>query len=367
MRLAYLYLTGILFFVLFSYLFIDANLFYLSKFYTGIYFDHKIFVSVIYSFFIFFFLAFYFYLLRKKIDKKLIKRYVIFSIPLVFSYPAMLSFDIFNYILTAKLSFLYLENPYVVMPIEILGEPMLSFTHAANKLALYGPFWIIMTSVPYYLGLKSFILTLLLFKFFVAIFYFLTLRIIYLISKSLVSVIFFALNPLVVIETFVSGHNDIVMMFFALASFYFLIKRKILIAILFIFLSILIKYATIFLLPLFIFYLVKSLRNEKISVGKLGIIGFFLMLAIYILSPLREEIYPWYTIWLLTFASLVIRNKMIFYFSVALSFFVMFRYIPFMATGTHFGFSPLIKTAVTLLPFSVLLFFSLKKIKWLRR
>ena len=39
-------------------------------------------------------------------------------------------------------------------------------------------------------------------------------------------IVFFALNPLVIIESIVSGHNDIVMMFLSLGSIYFLMSKN---------------------------------------------------------------------------------------------------------------------------------------------
>ena len=38
------------------------------------------------------------------------------------------------------------------MPIEIPNEPYLAFTRAANKTALYGPVWILLTAIPHLLG-----------------------------------------------------------------------------------------------------------------------------------------------------------------------------------------------------------------------
>ncbi len=362
--LGYMYLAIVCLFVFFSYLFIDPNFFYLKYLYTGVHLDQRLLVSFIYSFFIIAFFVFYAYFLKKKGNAVPIKRLIIFSMPLLFAYPAVLSFDIFNYILTARLTFFYFENPYIVMPIEIINEPMLRFTHAANKLALYGPLWIILTSVPYYAGFGIFMLIVFLFKLFVSIFYFFSLRIIYLLSNSHKSILFFALNPIVLIETFVSGHNDIVMMALALTSFHFLTKKRILIAVILIILSILIKYATVFLLPLFVFVAYKETRGDKVNMEKIGKWGFYSMLIIFFLSSFREEIYPWYAIWFLPFAALTLKNRFIFYLSLFLSFTLMFRYVPYMLLGTHLGPTPIIKTMLLILPIigtSVVLLFWKRK------
>ena len=143
---------------------------------------------------------------------------------MLLSYPAILSYDIFNYIGTSKVLFIYHENPYLQMPIEFIGDPILMFTRAANKVALYGPLWVFLSGIPYAISFGNYFVSVFVFKIFVSVFY---VGIVYLIRKltnSYFSILLFAANPLVIIETFVSGHNDVVMMFFALLAFYLLKK-----------------------------------------------------------------------------------------------------------------------------------------------
>src|SRR5258706_14035298 len=224
-----IYTFFLILFVVFSYAFVDLNLFYLKPLITDFYQTQRILITVFY--FLFILLSFILYLLLLKLYSKhktssnemwnVIK---LTSMVLILAYPAMLSYDIFNYIATSKVLFLYHENPYIIMPIEFFGDPLLFFMHAANKIALYGPFWIILTGIPFLLSLKNFLLSLFLFKLFLVPFYFGTLFIMSKLSKNFLPILVFALNPLVIIETFVIGHNDIVMMFFALISFYFILK-----------------------------------------------------------------------------------------------------------------------------------------------
>ena len=200
---------------------------------------------------------------KKKLAKKEVLRLILKTcIILLFAFPGF-SNDIFNYIATAKVTFLHHENPYIIMPIEIPNEPMLSFVHAANKIALYGPAWILLSFIPHILGAGNLIVSMLMFKIFVAVFYAGLLWGIWKLSKkNLWALAFFALNPLVTIETFVSAHNDVVMMFFALGSFYFMQKKKLLVSVLFLFLSILIKYATVFLLPIYAYMFYQQKLNS---------------------------------------------------------------------------------------------------------
>ena len=345
------YLFFLIIFTFFSYLFIDPNLTYLHFLYTDFYFSNRLLFTITYILFIIIFYVFYFYILtlsKKGIISLLqLKKLLKFSsIGLIFSYPAMLSFDIFNYIITAKTIFFYRENPYIVMPIEFLNEPFLSFTRAANKIALYGFSWIILSGVPYVLGFHNFLLILFNFKIFIILFYILTLVVFYKISKNIYSFTLFALNPLVLIETLVSSHNDIVMMFFALSSFYLLKKNKLFFAFLSLLISIFIKYATLFLLPWFLLVVFLKLRKKVIPWENIFKFSSFSMLLAFLLSPLREEIYPWYFIWFLSFF-LIYPIKKITLLVIFFSFGLLLRYVPFMYLGTYFGPTPLIKMFVT--------------------
>lgn len=350
-----LYSLFLLIFMVFSYTFVDPNLIYLKKIYTGSAFDNRFIATTFYVFLIFsfflFYLLFLFLLKKGKIELKNIKFLIAVTVgTLLLSYPAMLSYDIFNYIATAKTLFFYHENPYIIMPIEFINDPLLLFMHAANKVALYGVSWVTLTSIPHFFGFGNFILTLFSFKLFVLIFYLGVIVLIWKMSKNLFSVALFALNPLVIIETLVSGHNDIVMMFLVLFSFFLIMKKKIIPATAIFTFSIFIKYATLFLIPVFLYVVWKTLTKEKINWSKIYLVSLFLMLLAFLMSPIREEIYPWYSIWFLSFASLIPQRKFILYTSSAFAFGLLLRYLPFMYSGTYLGLTPVIKTIVSFTP-----------------
>lgn len=262
---------------------------------------------------------------------------------LFFSFPAF-SYDIFNYMATAKVTFLYRENPYLVMPIEFSGEPMLEFMHAANKTALYGPVWILLTAIPHVAGLGNLILTVFTFKAFVLIFYLVGAYLIWKLSdKNINSLVLFAFNPLILIETLVSSHNDVVMMTFILLAFQFTFKKQRILGFTNWILSLGIKYATVVLLPVFL--LQKKLSKEQIFHA-----SYWLMFLVFLASPIREEIYSWYVIWLITFAVLIPKKRLVFYLTLALSLGTLLRYTPFLYTGTWEGITPLVKKIVTTVP-----------------
>lgn len=365
-----LFLVGL---VIFSYFFIDPNFLYLQGFYSGVFTKEKTLVAIVYAFFILFFSAFYllFWWLfsKKKINTAILKKLIgTTAITLFFSYPAMLSYDIFNYLTTAKVLFFYRENPYIVMPTEFQGDELLLFTRAANKVALYGPSWLVLTGLPYLLSFGNVLLTLLNFKILIFLFYFGTVFLIFKLSKSWLSVFLFALNPLVIMETLVSLHNDIVMIFLALLSFFFLMKKKIWPGVVFLILSILVKYTTIFLIPVFIYAAWKTAKKQAISWQKIFYFSALLLFFAFFLSPIREEIYSWYALWFFAFVSLIPSRKNLLSVSLALLFGLLLRYIPYLFSGTYSGLTPITKEILTFSPpFFVLVFLVIKERLWLKK
>lgn len=357
-----IFILFLAFFSIFTYSFIDINLSYLRGLYTGLYLNNRYLLSVIYSILVLVLFGCSYFLLTNIDELKINLKKIILLIVLatIFSYPAALTFDIFNYMTTARVTFLYQENPYIIYPIEFINDPYLDFTRATNKTALYGPFWIILTVVPYLAGLGNFVLTLLSFKAFIASFYIGTVYLIRKLDKN--AVWFFALNPLVIIESLVSSHNDIVMIFFVLLSIYLFFKKRYIFSLLALAGSILIKPATLFLTPIY-FGMVKDLIiGKKINHEKAFKYSAILMFTIFLLSPLREELYPWYAIWFIAFTAFLHKNKFLQNLVLVFSLGLMLRYIPYMATGDYFGSTPIIRNILMITPVFMFLSFT-----WLKK
>ena len=356
MAVSVLVLTLVLFSI-FTYSFVDVNVPYLENLYTGYYSAHRILLTSLYVILISVLFG-CFYFSTKNVDKlkNNLKKIAIFVILLaIIAYPAALTFDIFNYMTTAKVLFLHQENPYIIYPIEFIDDSYLEFTRATNKTALYGPFWIMLSGIPHLAGLGNFILTLFSFKVFIALFYIGTIYMIGKIDKN--AVIFFALNPLVIVETLVSGHNDIVMIFFAIVSFYLFFKKRYGLSALAFIGSILIKFATLFLIPVFIAMAKDNIIGKKIDKEKAFVYSAGFMFLIFLLSPLREELYPWYAVWFVVFTSFLYKNKFLQNLVLVFSFGLMLRYVPYMATGTYFGFTPIVRNLLMIAPLVLFLIF----------
>jgi len=280
------------------------------------------------------------------------------------SFP-LTSYDLFNYILTAKVTYHYHENPYLVMPIELIGEPGLAYTRAANKTALYGPTWIGASYIPHIFGGDTIWGQILAFKLFSSASYVAVAYLLFIISGSVAPVVWFALNPLVIIELLVNGHNDGLMMFICLSSYVVFLQKKRLgtcIGFGLLVLSSLVKGATLVLLPLMFWRQFPRAvawvmpHTKKIHLTTPQTVYFLssllLAVAFLVAGPMREELYPWYGVWCLTFASLLDDTRYGWYKGLLIAGTVglELRPIAYMIMGYYEGPGPLIRLLVTIVP-----------------
>lgn len=296
----------------------------------------------------------------------LVRRFIPFRIPvffvllstlLLFSFPAF-TYDLFNYMTTASVTYTHRENPYVIKPVDIPNEPGLAYTRAANKVALYGPTWLLLTWVPHVLGAGNVWQTIVMFKLLIAVFYGIMLYVIYKATKNWKNVFFFGLNPLILIEVLVSGHNDIVMMVLALLSLGIgmPVFKNFWLRIAAWFASLGVKGATVVLLP----FVLRPPGDPQ----KLFRIAYWLMFAVFVfVAPLREELYPWYAVWFLTFAAFMPIEKRSFIhgFSVALCLGLTFRHLPYIVTREYGGPGPMLRLLSTTVPPAMYILWYIKR------
>lgn len=276
---------------------------------------------------------------RAVLTQKTVWLTVIFlTVVLTLSYTAF-SYDIFNYIFDAKIVTQYNENPYFKKALDYPTDPMLAFMHWTHRTYPYGPTWLLVTVPLSFLGLQFFLPTYFLFKILAAAAYVGTIFAISRIMREIspkhevTGMVFFALNPLVIIESLISGHNDIVMMCLGMFSLLFLIKRKYLFAFALLVFSIGVKYATGFLLPLYIaIYLFDKkkvpIKWEPIILTFLAAMGFAIIAAV-----LRTTFQPWYVLYLLPFAALLAYRYFIIIPAVFLTFGALINYLPYLFSG----------------------------------
>ncbi len=357
---SFFYVVVSLLFVVFSYGFVDGNLIlstspiytYLHTTLASLAFGQREVAASLFFVFITIYFALYLWLLRKSDRLAIHSVYRLLigvSLVLSFAYTAV-SYDLFNYITTAKVAFTHHENPYIIMPIDIANEPNLAFTRAANKIALYGPTWLILTVIPHVLGMGSVWATMITFKLFVVVWLWVLSYMLWRITRSTRSVVFFAFNPLVLIEIAVSGHNDIVMMTLAVAALFLSRSQKIssrLGSWILFFLAAGVKGATLVL---------ALCMSRRFSLSKVYYWSFWIMLGVFVLvAPLREELYPWYALWFLPFAAILASQKKTFEtgLAIAFTFGLELRPIPYMVMGYYEGPGPMYRIMLTCVPVAV--------------
>ncbi|MCL4338779.1 polyprenol phosphomannose-dependent alpha 1,6 mannosyltransferase MptB [Patescibacteria group bacterium] len=277
---------------------------------------------------------------KKKINfRQIITIITLACVFLFFSYPAF-SYDIFNYMFDARIITLYHANPYSHSALNYPNDLWTRFMHWTHRTYPYGPVWILVTLPFSFLGFGKFVPTLLNFKLMFLLSYLLNVFLIYKIAKKITptnitaSVAFFALNPLVIIESIVSPHNEVLMLTFLLAAIYlFFPKKKEISGFLAVLLSAGIKYVTLLLLPIFIFH-----KFRKVGLSRWGLYILYLLTLLGIGAEIiYREPYPWYFIPLVGITALVHKNFSLKLFTVFLTLGAMLRYSPFIFMGDYSG------------------------------
>lgn len=250
------------------------------------------------------------------------------TVILVWSYPAF-SYDFFNYMFTAKTVLVYHKNPYAVIPLEFSGvEPWLTFMRWTHLPSAYTPLWILLTLPAYLLGFGYFLLIMWNIKLLVAGFYLLTVwgieRIMNVVEakRAVLAMAIFALNPLILIESLVSSHNDIVMMALAMLAIILFLNKKVVSSYLVWALSVAAKLMTIFLLPAYVF------RWNRIAALVFILIGFVSVLF-------QREVLPWYWVWVMPFVALLPQKSLITTVASGVSLGLLLRYAPFLYFGHY--------------------------------
>lgn len=277
---------------------------------------------------------------KKEIEKKIIWK-IIFTgaILLTLSYNAF-SYDLFNYIFDARIFTHYHANPYLHKALDYPGDPMLGFMHWTHRVYPYGPFWLLLTIPLSFIGLQLFLPTFYLFKILITVNYLGSLFFIGKIFQKLkperevFALVFFGLNPLILIECLVSSHIDIVMMFFSLLAFSFLLERKYVTSYASLFFSIGIKFLTGLLLPVFVLIHILQQKKNSIPWEKATAIS-LLLLSLGIVTETKQSgnFQSWYLIAALSYAVFLSDKYYILIPSVIISMMSLLLYVPYLFLG----------------------------------
>lgn len=297
----------------------------------------------------FFFLYFLTAGLVRKISRQEIWILIItVTVLLVFSYPAF-SYDMFNYMFTAKTVLLYHKNPYDVIPLQFAGvDAWVNFMRWTHLPSAYTPLWILLTLPAYFFGFGYFLIIMWNIKLLVAGFYLLTVWLIERIMTGLnpgnqgltlakKSMIIFALNPLILIECLVSSHNDVVMMALVMMAIILYLNKKVTSSFFVWALSVAAKLMTLFLLPAYIF------RWNRIAALAFIVFGFILVLF-------QREVLPWYWVWAMPFVALLPQFEELTFLGGSVSLGLLLRYAPYLYKGDYNPPVPLLNNLGTIIP-----------------
>lgn len=276
---------------------------------------------------------------KRTVDKRTVWMLILFScLILFFSYSAF-SHDLFNYMFDARIVTKYGLNPYSFKALDFPDDLWTRFMHWTHRTYPYGPLWLFITLPFSFLGFQKFTLTYFLFKLLFLFSYLISSYLVYLIvdkiknKDSLYALAFFAFNPLILVESLVSPHNDSLMLLFALFSIYFFISKKYFISSLLMLVSTGVKFVTLPLLLIPFSCLVFKKIRESLSIEKiLAIFPLFYFISIFPVIYLRELL-PWYAIPFIGLSVLVIENKFLRIFNFVISFILLLKYISFLYYG----------------------------------
>jgi len=253
-------------------------------------------------------------ILKHPLEKKLIKLIIFFTI--IFSLililiPPIGSRDVYNYILRARIFTVYHENPYLLTTENFPDDIFFSFSPPQwNYLSMqYGPLWSVISIIFSFLAKNNFFWNVFFYKILALLTNF---GIIYFLSKilkktspayELTGIYLYAWNPLILFETLNNAHNDILMVFFVIVAIYLFMQKKFIFSMIILFSSVLVKYITIILLPIFLILIIKetcSLREKIKFLLKIMIV--FSLITIIFYFPFWEG--------LKTFNGLLLQSRL---------------------------------------------------------
>lgn len=306
------------------------NLGYYNRFLSGIIFTLLIsFLFLVYSLFLG---------ISDRLPTKTVRNVVLLSVLiLIFSYPAF-SHDIFNYMFDARIVTKYFSNPYIHTALDYPDDLWIRFMHWTHRRYPYGPVWLIITLIPSFLGFGKFVLTLFNFKLIFSIFHLGNVSLIYKIlekinpGKKIRGVIFYAFNPLIIIESLVSPHNEVMMLTFMLWGIYFtLVNKNIFLPSFSIVLSAGIKFVTVIFLPWVL--LVRKIFQKWQHEDKISLL-LVLLTPVFVYEIYLKEAYSWYFILFIALGALI-KNNFLKGLIITFSYSLLLRYLPFILLGSY--------------------------------
>lgn len=171
---------------------------------------------------------------------------------LAFAYPVV-SRDIFSYLDYAKMVAIYHQNPYMVAPqLNSNFDLWLGFVHNTERVYAYGPIALLINLIPMMLlGAEKLIVNVYFYKLTCLVFFLVGAKLLLELTKNKnLVIILWILNPFIINELLINGHNDLMMIVFFWGAIYLQKKSKNLLALLMYSLSVGTKFVTAPLIPI---------------------------------------------------------------------------------------------------------------------
>ena len=188
--------------------------------------------------------------------RKIIWAWAFLFVLLLIPLPPHYADDLVSYAQQGKVLAVYHMNPYV-HALEDTSDPWAVYPRGWRNVVPYGPVMAVLSAMAVETGRNNIILALLALKLIMSASFLLTAwtvsKILDLLkpSKTPWALFFFLWNPLVLLELIGEGHNDAVMMALMMVGLYLMVRSKHVAGFMALFFSMMTKFATIILLPLY--------------------------------------------------------------------------------------------------------------------
>lgn len=191
---------------------------------------------------------------------------VLFSLPLVLL-PGMFSGDMYLYSFYGRMISVYEANPILLAPSEFSGDPLYSQLFWTWIPAAYGPVWLMLSGLLSAVAGDSILMSIVVYKLALLALHVATTVVVWSILRQLRpalatwGAVFYGWNPLVLVETAGSGHNDVMIGLFVALSLLSVLNKRWLFATVFLIAAAMVKLVMLLLLPALLIAWVLSLAS----------------------------------------------------------------------------------------------------------
>jgi len=214
---------------------------------------------------------------------EIIKWSIIFSVLMTLAIPSHSS-DLYGYIARGAQQTLYNQNPYfeTVSKIQDYGtNPLFINFMWPEQPTSYGPVFVYITKAIVFLSNNNFLLSFINFKLTNLTIFFLLILFILRLNKTK-ELYLIAWNPLILIQGLWNCHNDLISGALIFFGIYLLLKEKYFWSVFSLMLALGIKYVSLIIIPMIIFYLLKNKPEKNIFLNiALGICSGIILITIF--------------------------------------------------------------------------------------